>query len=88
MASVKDKRVNPFRTICEVHRELYDFLIKEEKIDNETANKIIDFLEEAYLIGKKMNSKLRQYKFNYDDGWFEKSKEKIVKEKLKRRKNK
>ena len=43
MASVKDKRVNPFRTICEVHRELYDFLIKEEKIDNETANKIIDF---------------------------------------------
>lgn len=72
MASVKDKRVSPIRTICEVHREMYDKII-DSKIDDKFANEIIDLLEDAYIMGKKMDAKLRQYKNNYDDDWWEKN---------------
>ena len=47
---------------------------------------MISLLEEAYIMAKKMNFKLRQYKENYDDDWWEKTRDEIVKEKLKRRK--
>ena len=80
------RKINPtvvsiIRTICEVHREMYD-LLQEEKIDRK---QLVDLLQEAYGLGKKMDAKLRQYKFNYNDGWFEDQKEEILKEKLERR---
>lgn len=83
--SIKDKRVSPIRTICEVHREIHDILMEDQSINQKTANKMITLLEEAYIMAKKMNYKLRQYKENYDDGWWEESRKKIIQEKLKRR---
>ena len=88
--SIKDKRVSPFRTICEVHREIYDIVMDNiyDKVskNNDIAEQIVDLLEEAYGMAKKMNSKLRQYKYNYDDGWWKKEREQITKDKLRRRK--
>jgi len=82
MSSVKDKRVADFRTICEVHREIYEVLTKE-KLSKYDIQAIIELLEEAYKMGKKMDSKLRQYKYNYDDDWWEANKN--INEKLKDR---
>lgn len=84
MGSVKDKNVSALRTICEVHRDIHDILM-DESISPELANKLIDLLEEAYHMGKKMDSKLRQYKNNYDDGWWKLERDKILREKLRRR---
>ena len=81
----KNKRVANFRTICEVHREIYDILDNDEDLEYEVKDEIIELLEEAYLMAKKMNQKLQQYKHNYDDGWWEKEKKSIIKEKLKLR---
>jgi len=69
---VSDNIVSEFRTICEVHREIYDLVI-ESKISDGLANDIIDKLNEAYIMGKKMDNKLRQYKFNYNDKWLKKN---------------
>lgn len=85
MVSIKDKRVSSIRTICEVHREIYDIIMDDKNIDSKLANELIELLEEAYQMAKKMNHKLRQYKYNYDDEWWEKTRDEIIKEKLKRR---
>ena len=58
------------RTICEVHRELYDIIVLHFKTSPH-FEEITNRLEEAYWMGKRMNAKLRQYKHNYDDGWWE-----------------
>jgi len=68
--SVKDNRYSVRRTICEVHRQIYDLLLVDE-IDK---HRIIELLEESYGIAKKMNTKLVQYKKGYCDDWFEKNK--------------
>ena len=83
MPSIKDKRISEFRTICQVHRDIYDLLLNEN-IDSDVANKLIDLLDDAYIMAKKMNNKLRQYKHNYDDDWWEKNRK--FKRVLKRRK--
>jgi len=57
------------RTICEVHREIYRELKKRN-----SDEPLLEKLEEAFNMAKKMNNKLRQYKHNYDDGWWEKHK--------------
>ncbi len=69
MANIGKRRPGPRRTICEVHRELYRLLNTEENKDT-----VIPLIEEAYVMAKKMNNKLRQYKYHYDDGWWEKNK--------------
>jgi len=86
MVSVKDKIVSPERTICEVHREIHDLLL-EGSINQKLTNELIDLLETAYRMGKKMDGKLRQYKHNYDDNWWKKTRDEILVEKLGRRKN-
>lgn len=72
------------RTICEVHRELYDILFEEMK-ENDQYDRVLDMLEEAYGMAKKMDAKLRQYKHNYDDNWWEKERQEVVQEKLRTR---
>lgn len=59
------------RTICEVHREIYRDLKKRGFVDD---HPIVIRLMEAYDMGKKMNNKLRQYRYEYDDGWWEENK--------------
>ena len=55
-----------FRTICEVHRQIFQELRRRNQLDP-----LLELLREAYTMAKKMNNKLRQYKHNYDDGWWE-----------------
>lgn len=68
------------RSICEVHRELYD--LAHANLKGPALQEFTDKLEEAYTMAKKMQAKLRQYKGNYDEGWWERQEEEIVKEKL------
>ena len=68
-----------FRTICEVHREMYDIIC--EMNDDDAKNLLQEKIEEAFNMAKKMDAKLRQYKFNYDDKWWEKESQKIKNEK-------
>lgn len=72
------------RTICEVHREIYDMLY-DERLKISAYNDIIDKLQESFTYAKKMDAKLRQYKNNYDEDWWEKEKQEVVKEKLNKR---
>ena len=57
------------RTICEVHRELYD--IAHENLQGDILKTFEEKIEEAYVMAKKMDGKLRQYKNNYDEDWWE-----------------
>jgi hypothetical protein len=74
------------RTICEVHREIFDEL-HENFQDHKSYEQIANKLQEAYTMAKKMDAKLRQYAFNYDDGWWEKEKQSVIEEKLELRSN-
>ena len=68
------------RSICEVHRELYD--LAHAHLSEPALQEFTDKLEEAYAMAKKMQAKLRQYKENYDEGWWERQKAEIVQDKL------
>ena len=72
------------RTICEVHRELYDILFEDMK-ESDRYDDVLEMLEEAYGMAKKMDAKLRQYKNNYDDNWWEKERKEVIQEKLRTR---
>lgn len=72
------------RTICEVHRELYDIL-DDELRDHPQSDILKEKLQEAYSMAKKMDAKLRQNKHDYDNGWWEKERDMVVKDKLKKR---
>ena len=56
------------RTICEIHRDIYDLLVLElHETHTELLNKVISLLEEAFIAGMKMNAKLIEYKCGNDD---------------------
>lgn len=75
----KNQSNKNLRTICEVHREIYDIIY------DGNDEKLKDLINEAYGMAKKMDAKLRQYKYNYDDEWWEKEREEVLKEKLTKR---
>ena len=66
------------RTICEVLREIYDLT---EGNPNVTVR-----LQDAYVMAKKMDAKLRQYQGDYDTEWWEKELKQVTKAKIKIRK--
>jgi len=74
------------RTICEVHREMYDIMYNNLRL-NPHYEELTTKLDEAYQMAKKMDAKLRQYKNNYDTGWWEKEREEVIRQKLSDRKN-
>ena len=90
MKSTSDKMSNAHynpkfgRTICEVHREIYDILFDDLK-ESDRYEDVLSMLEEAYSMAKKMDAKLRQYKNNYDDNWWEKERKEVIQEKLRTR---
>jgi hypothetical protein len=56
------------RTICEVHREIYDHLVIELATTRpDVIEKIVPLLEEAFLMGVKLNKKLVEYKLANQD---------------------
>jgi|11_taG_2_1085331.scaffolds.fasta_scaffold16247_2 fido (protein-threonine AMPylation protein) len=63
--------VNKDRTICEVHREIYDGVF-EYMGEGPEREEIELKIEEAFMMAKKMDARLRYYAKNYDDGWWEK----------------
>ena len=56
------------RTICEVHREMYQLVMQLD--DWEMKDALLPLLREAFGYGKKMTNKLRQYSKGYDAGWW------------------
>ena len=65
--SIKGESVYNKRTICEVHREIYDMVVLNMQDKQEEMLQIIKLLEEAYLFGIKMNAKLIEYKCNFEE---------------------
>ena len=58
-------------TICDVHRDMYHCLRKNFDIDSNEIQFLLERIETAFKMGKSMNTKLVQYKNNYDDGWWD-----------------
>ncbi len=63
----KGKKVNSLRTICEVHREIYDLLIIHLQNNPKALVLIVPKLEEVYLMGIKMNLKMIERKCEVKD---------------------
>jgi hypothetical protein len=63
--SPKGKGFADLRTICELHREIYDILVLELHEENpKLLKKVVPILEDCYIIGVKMNRKLCEYKLH------------------------
>jgi len=60
-----------FRTICEVHREMWDIIdqLKNEDIKNQLRDRIMV----AYDMGKRMDKRLKFYKKDWDSNMWEKN---------------
>lgn len=63
-ALLQMQRASSFRTICEVHREIYDKAVDPG---------IRELVLEAFIMGKKMDAKLREYKADWDAGFYDKN---------------
>lgn len=59
----KGTRTADRRTICEVHRQLYDNCIVSLR-GHPCQDTFSRLIEEAYVMGMKMDRKLKEYKFN------------------------
>jgi hypothetical protein len=57
-----------WRTICEVHREIYD---ATDGLPDEVKNQIRELVIDAFIMGKKMDNKLKAYKADWDSGFYE-----------------
>lgn len=62
----KGRRITLRRTICEVHRQLYDHCIVDLQDRPEIRDAMALLIEEAYVLGIKMDNKLHEYKFNIE----------------------
>lgn len=58
------KEASKRRTICEVHREIYEIAC------NLGLNDVRQLVREAFEMGKKMDAKLREYKKDWDAGFY------------------
>lgn len=63
----------PVWTVCEVIRNIYKLA---SQIDDPKAKEIMEKARTAIAMTKRMNSKLREYKGDYDEGWWENKEEK------------
>lgn len=59
------RRASSWRTICEVHREIYEAC--------ESLPAVRELVIEAFVMGKKMDQKLREYKADWDVGFYERN---------------
>lgn len=55
------------RTICEVHREIYDSC---GSFSEPARTAIRELVIEAFIMAKKMDGKLREYKSDWSKGFF------------------
>lgn len=61
-------KASSFRTICEVHREMYDVA---DGLPEPEKTKLIDLVVDAFIMGKKMDGKLKEYKQDWDAGCYD-----------------
>jgi tRNA U54 and U55 pseudouridine synthase Pus10 len=66
-ALVQMRRASSFRTICEVHREIFDGC---EELPEPIKTKLQDLVIEAFVMGKKIDAKLREYRADWDAGFY------------------
>ncbi|MCJ7829459.1 MAG: hypothetical protein MUP81_06935 [Dehalococcoidia bacterium] len=63
----KGKHVYHKVTICEKHREIYDILITELATTRpDVIEKIVPYLEQAFIMGVKLNKKLVEVRLSED----------------------
>jgi hypothetical protein len=56
------------RTICEVLREIWDIAgVLDETLRKELEVRVVD----AYTMAKKMDRRLREYKYGWDEGFWQ-----------------
>lgn len=67
-ALVSMRRASSFRTICEVHREIFDLC---ETLPEPVKTKVQDLVIEAFIMGKKIDARLREYKADWDAGFYD-----------------
>jgi hypothetical protein len=61
-------KASSFRTICEVHREIYD---AAEDLAQPARRYIQALVIDAFIMAKKMDGKLKSYKQDWDAGFYE-----------------
>jgi len=66
-------KATEWRTVCEVIRESYDIVeaMGEEDLRAELKNRLFII----YDMAKRMNKRLREYKHNWDKGFWEENKD-------------
>lgn len=64
------RRASSWRTVCEVHREIYDGL---DAVPEPERSVLREKVLEAFEMGKKMDAKLREYKADWDAGFYGKN---------------
>lgn len=62
---------NPQRTICEVLREINDYI--EPHTDKQLVEQVCPRLREAEKMSKRMARKLLEYNKEWDKNWWEKN---------------
>lgn len=63
-------KASSFRTICEVHREIYD---ATDALDPATQRRIRELVIDAFIMAKRMDKKLKFYKHDWDAGFYERN---------------
>jgi hypothetical protein len=63
-------KASSWRTICEVHREMYDLA---ETLPDSERLKLQELVIDAFIMAKKMDRKLKSYKQDWDAGFYEKN---------------
>lgn len=63
-------KASSFRTICEVHREIYD---AAEELAQPARRLVQALVVDAFIMAKKMDGKLKSYKEDWDAGFYEKN---------------
>jgi len=66
----KGKTIHSNRTICELHRELFDIsVVHLHEKDIDLLKEIVDLLEKSFVAGVKMNRRLIRYKLGSSSKW-------------------
>ena len=68
-SKIFSKKIRGTYTICDMHRMLYNLIS-----DGKDKEEQLYILERAFVTAKKMDAKLRMYKHDYEEDWYENEK--------------
>lgn len=63
-------KASSWRTICEVHREIYD---ATEEMSEPLRKLVRNLVIDAFIMAKKMDTKLKAYKADWDADFYERN---------------